>query len=63
MIEETQPESREVFKISTVMASVSTTSVAEEPSQRGELLEDLPSMSPQPSKILEFDIFRAWYCH
>ena len=38
------------------MASISTTSVAEESSQLGELQEDLPYTSPQHGKISEFDI-------
>ena len=56
MIEElTQPEGTKVLKISIEVASINTTSVAEESSQLGELPEDLPSTSPQPSKTSEFN--------
>ena len=57
MIEElTQSESTKVLKIRTEVVSISTTYVAEESSQPGELPEELPSTSPQPGKISEFDI-------
>ena len=57
MIEDlTQIDSMKVLKISTEVASTCTTFVAEESSQPGELPEDLPSTSPQPGKISEFDI-------
>jgi len=57
MIEElTQPEGTKILKISTEVAPISTTFVAEESSQSGELLEDLPSTSLQSGKISEFGI-------
>jgi len=52
----TQLEGSIVLKISTEVVPVSTTSVARESSQPRELQEDLPSPSPQPGKISEFDI-------
>ena len=47
MIEElTQPAGTEVIKIRDEVATVSVISRAEESSQPGELLEDLPLISP-----------------
>ena len=57
MIEKlTQSEGTEILKISTEVASISTTSVAEESFHPGELPVDLPSTSLQPGKISEFGI-------
>ena len=56
MIEElTQPVSTEVLKIIEEVAAVGTTSGARESSHSGELLEGLPPISPQPSKISSFN--------
>ena len=56
MIEElTQLEGTEVLKISTEVASVGTTFVAEGSSQSGELKESLPPTSHQPGKISAFN--------
>ena len=56
MIEElTQPDDTEFLKISIEVASISTTSVAEESSQPIELPEDLSSTSRQPGKTSGFD--------
>ena len=48
--------SLEVLKISTDVVLTSTTFVVRESSQPGDLLEDFPSLTPQPGKIPEFDI-------